>query len=90
MKKKHSIMLLATFICGALVFVTWTKIALSRWIVGHSGVGDMMEREGKHTELFFLDVFFTWGLSFSSLKLSLEVFSFGCCGADFTDHENVA
>ena len=49
---------LATLLIAALIFVTWADVAISTWIVGHSGVEDMMKRDGKETDLFLTDAFF--------------------------------
>ena len=61
MKKDITIMLLATLAVVSLVFVTWTAVALSTWIVGHSGVEDLLEQDGKHTLLFLKDAFWFLG-----------------------------
>jgi hypothetical protein len=61
MKRDITIMLLATLAVVALVFVTWTDVAFSTWIVGHGGVEDMLARDGKHTLLFLKDSFWLPG-----------------------------
>ena len=58
MNKDGLILLLVTIMIGALLFVTWADVAISTWIVGHSGVEDMMKRDGKETALFLKDAFF--------------------------------
>ena len=61
MKKDIPIMLLATLAVVALVFVTWTAVAFSTWIVGHSGVEDLLARDGKQMLLFLKDSFWFLG-----------------------------
>jgi hypothetical protein len=54
-------MLLATLAVVSLVFVTWATVAFSTWIVGRSGVEDLLARDGKHTWLFLKDSFWYLG-----------------------------
>ena len=61
MKKDIILMFLATLAVVALVFVTWAAIGFSIWIVGHSGVEDLLARDGKHTLLFLKDTFWSLG-----------------------------
>ncbi|MEI7731722.1 MAG: hypothetical protein WCO56_19275 [Verrucomicrobiota bacterium] len=58
MKKEATIMLLGGLLIASLMFVTWAEVGISTWIVGHSGVEDLMEKDGKHTLLFLKDAFF--------------------------------
>jgi hypothetical protein len=55
------IMSLATLAIASLVSVTWAAIDFSNWIVGHSGVEDLLKRDGKHTLVFFKDLFWFLG-----------------------------
>jgi hypothetical protein len=54
-------MLLATLAVVALVFVSWAAVAFSTWIVGHSGVEDLLAHDGKSTLLFLKDAFWFLG-----------------------------
>jgi hypothetical protein len=60
-EKDILIMSLATLAIVSLVFVTWAVIGFSNWIVGHSGVEDMLNRDGKHTLVFLKDSFWFLG-----------------------------
>jgi hypothetical protein len=61
MKKDITIMFLAMLAIASLVFVSWVAVAFSTWIVGHSGVEDLLARDGKHTLLFLKDAFWFLG-----------------------------
>jgi len=54
-------MLLTALLIASLVFVSWAEIAVSTWIVGHSGVEDLMARDGKQALLFLKDSFWFLG-----------------------------
>lgn len=64
-------MVIATLLLFALLFITWAEIAVSSWIVGRSGVEDLMQRDGKQTLLFFKDTFFHLGSGILLAELAL-------------------
>ncbi len=62
MKKNDPlIIVLATLLTASLIFVTWAQIGISTWIVGHSGVEDLMLKDGEHTLFFLKDGFWFLG-----------------------------
>ena len=73
MKKDSIIMTLTALLIVALLLVTWAEIAVSSWIVGHSGVEDLMHQDRKETLLFLKDAFFHYGSEIFLLELGVGV-----------------
>jgi hypothetical protein len=62
MKKNDPlIIVLATLLTASLIFVTWAEIGISTWIVSHSGVEDLMKKDGEEMLLFLKDGFWFLG-----------------------------